>query len=145
MKNHILIILIIIITSCNSYKSTKCENVKSIDITNSINYTVYKIDSLNSYYLIYAKNGESLYKIVSKKLNSYNCSKIKVNSNYPLKLRSMGVMKPMVGNEKTRPMNYLDFANPCRQFDDSTKICIERYMTDLYFADNIKGLCFIKE
>ena len=144
MKIQILAIAIIILSSCKSNKLDKSEKMNYINNTESINYIIYKIDSINSFYLIYAKNGEELYKIVSKKTNLYNCDKIKLNSNYQLKLRAMGVLKPAVGDEKTRPMNYLDFADPCRKFDDSTKICIERYMKDLYFADNVKGLCLDK-
>lgn len=142
MKIQILIISIIILVSCKTNKLSKSED--KVDTRELVNYTIYKIDSINSYYLIYAKNGEDLYKIVSKKTNLYNCNKMKLNSNYLLKLRAMEILKPKIGDEKTRPMNYLDFADPCRKFDDSTKICIERYMKDLYFADNVKGLCFIK-
>ncbi len=145
MKIQILILAIIILTSCKSNEPDKLKNVKEAYNKESVNYNIYKIDSINSYYLIYAKNGESLYKIVSKKTNLYNCNKIKLNSNYMLNLRAMGIIKPMAGDEKTKPMNYLDFADPCRKFDDSTKICLERYMKDLYFADNVKGLCFLKE
>jgi hypothetical protein len=33
----------------------------------------------------------------------------------------------------------------CFSFDDSTNICLERdSINDLHYADNIKGLCFIK-
>lgn len=144
MKIKTLTLLIIILISCKSNKLGKNENDKNINSSELNNYAIYKIDSLNSYYLIYAKNGESLYKIVSKKTGLYNCNKIELNSNYLLKLRPMRVIKPIVGAGEIQPINYLDFADPCRKFDDSTKICIERYMKDLYFADNIKGLCFIK-
>jgi hypothetical protein len=143
MKNYLITLLIIFISSCKCYHSN--ENIKNINAENTVNYKIYKIDSLNSYYLIYAKKEELLYKIVSKKSNKDGCLKIKINSIYALKLRSMEIMKPKIEDPKKRPMNYLDFIEPCRKFDDSTKICLERYMTDLYFVDNVKGLCLIKE
>lgn len=140
MKKY-FVLLVIIIVSCKSYKSNN--NLENIAVSNLDNYNVYKIDSLNSYYLIYAKRENLLYKIVSKKANC-NYEKIKIDSNYKLKLRPMNIMKLKNLPSNDQPMNYLDFIDSCQKLDDSTKVCLERYMTDLYYVDNMKGLCIIK-
>lgn len=142
MKKYLLI-LAISMELLNSCKSAKSNLVTSKEFTNLVNYKIYKIDSINNYYLIYAKKENLIYKIVSKKVNG-DCEKLKINFEYNLKLQPMGIMKPNIDDPKKRPMNYLDFIDPCRKFDNDTKICLERYMTDLYFSENLKGLCLIK-
>jgi len=106
-------------------------------------YTIYKIDSINSFYLIYAKKGVELYKIVSKKdIEDLNFSKIQVNNNYSFVLRSHYF------NTVTRKMDILpenSLLVNCYYYDDSTAICLERdSIKDLHYAENINGLRLIK-
>ena len=106
---------------------------------------VYKIDKENDYYLIYAKKKDSLYKIVSKNESPISdCNKIKINNYYDFKLHSRRENSPTIGGIKLNPVNYLDIQ--CYTYDKDTKICIDikNGIFDLYYADNIKGLCFIK-
>jgi hypothetical protein len=105
------------------------------------NYLVYKIDSVNSFYLIYAKWGDSFYKIISKKEERFDLPKIQVDSTYNFRLHSRSA-NAHIGNMNIPRENSL-LVN-CFYFDDSTKICLEPpLMTDLYFADNLHGLHFV--
>ena len=107
-------------------------------------YEIYRIDSINDYYLIYAKRGDSLFKIVSKKEVADKKKEIKVNKSYPLKLHSRRENSPTIGGVKLEPVNYLDVE--CYGYDKNTTICIERdSINDLHYAENIKGKYFIRE
>ena len=104
-------------------------------------YNVYKIDSINSFYLIYARKEKSIYKIVSKKEQNQNCnSTIIMNGKYEFKLHSQSY-NPKTGKLDELPENSL-LVN-CFYYDDSTTICLERdSINDLFYGDNIKGLCY---
>jgi len=130
MKNFIFLISLTLITSCNTqHIDQKKDNAK---------YEVYKIDSINSYYLVYAKKGDSLFKIVSKKENAINQQKISVNKSYNFTLHSMSSQAPTINGIKLKPVNYMDVN--CFRFDEETNICKEEKMYDLYFVDNLQGL-----
>ncbi|WP_277017292.1 hypothetical protein [Flavobacterium lindanitolerans] len=134
MKNLLIILTLLFIASCGTNKKiTKQEQ----------QYRVYKLDSINSYYLIYATLNDSIFKIVSKKDYITDCKKIKIGSNYFFKLKSMRENAPTIGNLKISPINHIDIK--CFQFDENTQICKEEGVYDLYFADNLKGLCFIND
>lgn len=47
-------------------------------------YTVYKIDSVNNYYLVYLSSEGKNYKVVSKKEEASKCKKIKLGDKYNL-------------------------------------------------------------
>lgn len=103
-------------------------------------YKVYKIDSINKYYLIYAKRNDTLYKIVSEKDSNYLCRNIKLNKMYAFKLRSMINNLPKINN-----VSLYVYTINCYSFDEETSICLEKdSIRNLYFPENIKGLCFIK-
>lgn len=123
--------------------NNKFSNTKNYSDKNSDSYTVYKIDSINTWYLIYAKRNDSLYKIVSKKENSENCNRIKINSKYYFKLVSWFPSNaPQNLNISTKNIPHLAGYG----FDDSTTIMLEKgLINDLMYGENIKGLCFIKE
>ena len=135
MKNSI-ILLSMFLFACTSIK--KQENISKADKL----YNVYKIDSINNYYLIYANRNDSLYKIVAQKEKKNNCNMIKSCLSYKFIIHSMRENPPKIGGIKIRPINYMDIN--CFQFDKETRICKEDGIFDLYFADNVKGLCFIK-
>ena len=86
-------------------------------------YTVYKIDSINSFYLIYAKQGAALFKIVSKKVGeNLLFPKISVNKKYNFVLHSQS-FNPVTGKTDILPENSLLVG--CYYYDDSTVICLE--------------------
>ncbi|URC11861.1 hypothetical protein [Flavobacterium sp. B183] len=140
MKNIAHLFLLVFFISCA--KSTLRQDGNRIKLNT---YMVYKIDKENDYYLIYAKKKDSLYKIVSKNESPISdCNKIKINNYYDFKLHSRRENSPTIGGIKLNPVNYLDIQ--CYTYDKDTKICIDikNGIFDLYYADNIKGLCFIK-
>lgn len=121
-----------------------CVSTKPKSESNNMNlgYKVYKIDSLNSYYLIYAKREDSFYKILSKKEYPRLCDQIQEGAVYKFKLHSLLKNRQIAGKE-VLPQNSL-LVN-CFSFDDSTSICIEKdSINDLHAAENIKGLCYLK-
>jgi hypothetical protein len=142
-KNFIL--LFVILGSCSHSKvlHTIQPNEISSDAQNTTPYKVYKIDSINNFYLIYARRSDSLYKIVSKKEGVENCNRIRENGMYDFKLHAHSENRT-IGGAKILPQNSL-LVN-CFSYDDSTKICLERdSINDLHYAENIRGLCFIKK
>ena len=108
-------------------------------------YQVYQIDSIHSYYLIYAKNNTGIIKIVSKKTFSNVCYNLKLNQNYYFSLHSIWTKPVMIGKINASPP--LTPHVTCLGFDDSTSICIDREhgIYDLYDCDNLKGLCYSKD
>ena len=132
-----LFLILVVSVSCGLSKlDTSSQRRKQTDF-----YTVYKIDSINSYYLIYARKGDSLFKIVSKKQVVEDCSSIKEKGEYEFKLHS-SLINRQIGGESILPQNSLLVY--CFSYDDSTKICLERdSINDLSYADNVKGLCVL--
>lgn len=144
MKN---LLFFLILVSCGQSKlthdNTKYENQIPLQIKDTISYKVFKIDSINSYYLIYARKGDSLYKIISKKDTIDNCNQIILYGEYNFNLHSILTNK-ITGQTEEQAQNSL-LVN-CFVFDKQTTICLERdSINDLDYADNIKGLCFTEE
>lgn len=129
---YFLIIIVVFIASC----STKVRS------SATASYYVYKIDSIKSYYLIYAKKSDSIYKIVSKKESLDQCLEIKEKQYYNFKLKS--ILKNRFENTSfPKTMNDADIT--CFAFDDDIQICKEKGIYDLHLADNVKGLCFTRK
>jgi len=106
-------------------------------------YRVYKIDSINNYYLIYAKANHTLYKIVSKKEPTASSCKIKTGEKYKFKLHSIWNQDLFINGVNVSPRITPHIT--CLGFDSITSICIERpLINDLHYADNIRGLFYIK-
>lgn len=142
MKN-LLIFLILI--SCGQSKLTHTKHANQIPLQNrdTVSYKVFKIDSINSYYLIYARKGDSLYKIISKKETIDNCNRISLHGEYDFNLHS--ILANKITNQTEEESQNSLLVN-CFVFDKLTTICLERdSINDLDYADNIKGLCFIKK
>lgn len=118
MKN--LLIIFLVITSCKSFKSNEKDKIKDSNILST--YNIYKIDSINNYYLIYVMDEKYRYKIVSKKMTIYNCDEIKIDSSYSFHLKLLSNISKPTGNEKFIPVNYLHLER-CVQLDNETTIC----------------------
>jgi hypothetical protein len=138
-----MLFIIIFLVACASSNLVRSTSLGSNEMASDIaNYKVYKIDSINTYYLIYAKKGDSLYKIVSKKTLNTDCNRIKGGNDYAFKLHSsltdIRIGGVLVSSKQLPHVS-------CYTYDDSTKICLERDSINyLYYADNIKGLCYVK-
>jgi hypothetical protein len=97
-------------------------------------YKVYKIDSINNFYLIYASKKDAHIKIISAKEYHEKCKRIQKGNYYDFELFSM------LSNEEIMP----GLAN-CVMVDSITKIYLEDSILDLKSATNIKGLCFVRK
>lgn len=88
MKNCLPLIALLIV-ACSSSKSTVSSGQDHFD-----GYKVYKIDSVKSVYLIYAKDDQNLhYKIVSRKENTASGEWIKVDKAYGFVLETIWSQK----------------------------------------------------
>lgn len=138
MRKHLFIVLtLILLFSCNN----KVKSLQSVVNDNhEKSYKVYKIDSINNYYLIYLNDKQYNYKVVSEKADNINCrEKIKVNRKYRLELVS--ITRSMLGD------HFLSYHHLGGITLGNTLIRIEREnsIIDLYYAKNIKGLCIVDE
>jgi hypothetical protein len=106
-------------------------------------FEVYKIDSVGTYYLIYASRADTLFKIVSKMIKNSNCADIKVNEKYNFSLHSIWTQPIILGNINVSPSQTPHVT--CLSFDSLTTICLERDkgIYDLFDCKNIRGLCYL--
>ncbi len=129
-------------------------NSENIISQNNHKYLITSIVSVNSCYIIYAQKRDILYKIVtSKSENCENCNKIVVGNYYDLDLKSKEQNIPKINGITLRPVNYLDVNcysytigdMVCYIFNNDT-ICTEpnNGIYDLYYTNDIKGLCYLK-
>lgn len=107
-------------------------------------YFVNKIDSINEYYIVYAKKDSVNYKIVSKKTKLDTTSKIIKEKNFyclqltPLMKRDSLFGYPLSGSYHNK------VSERCIVFDNNTTICNEKGVYDLlYKAENLLGLYVI--
>jgi hypothetical protein len=136
MKTILITVTFLIISSFSIKHNNNC-----LSFQDSKKYRVYKIDSINDYYIIYAKKEKTIYKIISKKDNSYTKNKIRINKFYRFNLRSM----LMVNGKSVIPTNQINEITGWR-VDKNTTINFEGdSIRDIYISDDIKGLCLIKK
>lgn len=110
----------------------------------NVGYRVYKIELINSYYVIYCEKDNLKYKIVSKneidKSQNKKSKKIRVGQFYNFLLINYHLddknNNPLT-NASTTP-----YVLRCYWFTD-TKICEEERIK-LYTTQNILGLCYKK-
>ena len=140
MKNIYLLISIIILsfTNCNSQKKLAEENTKGF----------YRVDSINTkgnFYLVYAERNDITYKIVSEKVYPNECNRIKISKKYNFILHSHSSRAPVINGTKIVPVSPPDVM--CYDFGNNTQICTDRKngIYDLYFAENLEGLCLIND
>ena len=94
-------------------------------------FMVVKISRKHDYNIIYAIKDNLKYKIVSKRTGD-DCSKIKTNQKYLLKLQKL----EFLGGSEVN----------CVSFDKRTVICKcedEDCVYGLFMATNLRGLCII--
>lgn len=140
MKILLCICLLLALFSCSTQKGMPQGGKEESG------YLIKKITSKNSWYIIYAKKQDSLYKIIVRKEDLWggDCKKIAVGKYYDLELKSRRENAPEINGVKLKPANYLDVE--CYSYDHETEICIEpkKGIYDLYYTDDLKGLCYLK-
>lgn len=142
MKVIVFIYSFFMLLSCTGSKSL------AEDRNDDSKYLIKKIRAKNSWHIIYAEKQDSLYKIVVGKADVIrgDCDeKIAVGKYYDLELKSRRDNVPVINGIKLKPMNYLDVE--CYAYDEETEICIEpkKGILDLYYTDDLKGLCYLKK
>jgi len=139
-ERFLLLFLITILLSCNS-KSFIYNNKDKEVIIPSKKYEILKIDSVNSFYIVYLKKDNKKYKVVSKKEVIKECDFIHVGSEYEFNLSSIRSEKYKFGNKTISSSLVVN----CFYFDKQTKICIEESegIYDLFWTNQLKGLCYI--
>lgn len=124
--------------------AVSCSSMQKATTDGNIGYLIKRIDKKNSWYIIYAKRKDTLYKIISKAGSSdTNCKNIiAVGKWYDFVLKSNKQNAPVVGGVKLAPVSYTG----CYQFDSETTICLEpkKGIYDLFYTDDLKGICYLK-
>ena len=130
---HIPIILLAVLVGCSTPKKTSLTAIANPQQL----YTVYKIDSVWNWYVIYARKKDAMFKIVSKKIDTSSCVRIQVGKEYHLDLQSWR-SDVMIGEIRIpKHVPHVD----CFSFDEKTAICLEDSIRDLHLAKNLAGLC----
>lgn len=137
MKNILLLAIVLFFYGCRGTGTNSPEK------TYLGNYQVTRIDSIGNYYLIYAFRNDSTFKIVSKKYAVKYCNRILQSNSYFFSLRS-SLIDTSIGEGLYSPKGNLSVN--CHGYDNDTTICFEDgCVRDLFYADNIKGLCYIDQ
>lgn len=129
MNSKLIIIYFVCCLFLNYCSSGNQEATGSLNHTDT-SYEVYRIDSVNNYYVIYISRKDTNYKVISKKQFSENCRRIKNGKYYDFELTSLSI-----------EINTPGFAE-CLWVDSITKICLENSIVDLKVSKNVKGLCY---
>ena len=117
---------------------TACKSNKHQDPPPGKAFKIIRLDSIRNVYLIYARQNDTLYKIVSLKDVTHTGRSIVVDSSYRLDLVSLFIKK-FQGYDLS-PQTTLDIGGISYA---GTTIKVERdSIVDLYRARNVKGLCF---
>lgn len=139
MRRYLLFAACVLSSSCNLQNNKRLTPSK-FALKDSASFKVFKIDSINTYYLIYAKKGRDIFKIISRKGNEKCPKSISVNQLYSFSLRSILTKN----GQQVIPPNQINEIS-WWQIDKNTVIRFEGdSINNLYFADNLQGLCLIK-
>lgn len=146
-KNNIFSILfftslVLLMTFCKAKKGVVREttsNNQDSKIVVPQMFRLYKIDSLNNVYLIYAYNGSRPFKLVSlKDENNGSCEKLEVNKSYQLMISSI-VLKKLNGRDVSPSVTPLltgvEYYGNIISFEKDS-------ILDIFTSPNIRGLCY---
>ncbi|MGI9582968.1 hypothetical protein ACR1PO_17360 [Chryseobacterium sp. RRHN12] len=115
----------------------------SQEMHDSGKYTVYKIDSINSYYLVYLTYRKNSFKVISKKESSSSCRLIKVGDQFNLFFLDRLIKEENYIPKDFKTISTLSFVPDCIKLDDSTEICRDRGMDNIYLSKSLRGLCYV--
>jgi len=142
MKSFIIVLFFLFVFNQKqtNYVFTSDNRLFEIKLQDTTKYKVYKIDSINNYYIIYAQKNCKSFKMVSEKFRDSECTQIVSGNIYNFKLYSVFSSN---GNLLFKTgIAHLHAWQP----DESTIITLEGdgVSRDLFFTDNLKGLCYIE-
>lgn len=95
-------------------------------------YRIVKIDSLNQFYIVYARYENTVFKIISKKDSLYGNELIRLGAKYKLTLKSL-----LNINE----MDILDI-HICRIENTEFRLENDSVLWDLFITKELKGLSY---
>ncbi|MES2417941.1 MAG: hypothetical protein V4541_07110 [Bacteroidota bacterium] len=139
MKKSVYFLLFaMLLTSCLASKESSTEALSES------HYLIKKIQKKNSWYIIYMKRKDTLYKIVSKIDTNFkeSCNKIVVGKSYNFDLHPRKDNAPIIGGVKLDPVGFTG----CYNFDNRTTICLEpkKGIYELFYTNDLKGICYSK-
>ena len=128
-KYYIILIVIVILFSCNSEKSA------IINAQKDKVYSVKRIDSVGQVYIYYLKRNDSIFKVMSKKSNPLNYPIIKVGKSYNLSIKSYFLPEEFHIKYRVAGVKF-----------NGEMILMERdsVVSDLFLSKNIKGKYYVK-
>ncbi len=91
MKNKTIIIYFLCCVVANFSCSGGNQNAPDPLNQTDTSYKVYRIDSINNYYILYVSKKDTNYKIISEKEFSENCNRINKDNYYDFELSSMSI------------------------------------------------------
>lgn len=119
-----------------------CCQTKQILNSQEKKYFVERIEILDDWNIIYLSYNKSMYKVISKKEKNMRCEEeLEIHKSYNFSLNSSIPKTIEINGEIIQRTNYLEVT--CYYYDQKTKICLEpeNGIYDLYYAENLKGLC----
>lgn len=135
MKSFFILTSIISILSLSFNLNKKVINQYPQDNSNCfscLKYRIDKIDSIENIYLIYMSRHDSIFRIASKKNEVCDCERIKIGQFYSLIIKSV---YPDNFNQK------YDIAGT--KFEDHIiEFITDSIVWDLFFTENLSGLCY---
>lgn len=138
MMTKYTLIFVLVFAFCTAQKAVKHSAPESPQSL----YKIIRIDSVNNYYLIYARHKDTLFKVVSKKEGSSGCKQINAGGEYPLNPKSLLI--PLKIGDITIDRKSVDHLS-CFTFENNTPICLEGdSIRDLHFSEKLRGLSFCK-
>lgn len=99
-------------------------------------YTVLKIDSIDSVYIIYIERNDSTFKLFTQKECSENCMRIKVNEAYHFRLVSWFLPEEFYVKHHVAGTRYKGVVIPLER---------DTVVGDLFYSTNLRGLCIDEE
>jgi hypothetical protein len=111
-------------------------NKKQVFQYDENNYTIVKIDSVEHVYIVYAEKTNSIYKIISKKVDMIDCQPLEIGGQYDLELNSWFLPEEFHVKNRMTGIRY-----------EGVLIIIERdsIVSDIFTTKNLGGLCYLKK
>lgn len=134
----IVLFLLLVFNQKQTYYDAPSNTLFEIKSQDTTKHRVYKIDSINNYYIIYTQKNSENFKVVSEKFRAPECIQIVVGNSYNFKLHS--VFSSNGESLFKTGMGHLYAWQP----DENTLITLEGdgISRDLFFVENLKGLCY---
>ncbi|MDC0584318.1 hypothetical protein OAO55_01165 [Bacteroidales bacterium] len=109
-------------------------------------FKVFEVEEFDDVFVIYAQRKDSIFKIITKSVPELDCkkkSKLKINKYYKLNLTSL-TSSVFINGVKVDTWNTNEFLTCINIWGQIFCIEPERGINELYKAENLNGLYFVK-